>query len=65
MKSSPNPTAEIPDRSAPLAADGGVEFEPSIQRDPIDAWMELMEAIEALCPVWPERIVVEGTDFRL
>lgn len=26
-----------------------------VGRDDLSDWMELMEAVEALCPVWPER----------
>jgi len=29
-------------------------------------WVELMEAVEALCPVWPERLgAVADGDYRL
>lgn len=28
-------------------------------------WVELMEAVEALCPVWPAREASAGEDLRL
>jgi hypothetical protein len=35
-------------------------------RGDLSDWMELMEAVEALCPVWPERIEpVKGGNYRL
>lgn len=33
--------------------------------DPIVAWLDLMEVVEALCPVWPERCVGRGGQYRL
>jgi len=65
MKSLPKAIAEFPDPSAFLAAGGGVRFAPPLQREPIDAWMDLMEVIECLCPVWPKRTMAVGTDYRL
>jgi hypothetical protein len=49
----------------PLANAGGVAYAPANARDPIAAWMELMEVVEMLCPRWPERKLVIGTDYRL
>jgi hypothetical protein len=40
---------------APLVRDGGVQFMPTGDRDPFEAWIDLMEAVEALCPNWPVR----------
>jgi hypothetical protein len=34
-------------------------------RQPIDAWIDLMEVVEALCPTWPERGLSCGVDYRL
>ena len=28
-------------------------------------WVELMEAVEALCPVWPLAPIVESNGYRL
>jgi len=33
-----------------LACDAGLRYEPESRRDPFDAWIALMEAVEALCP---------------
>jgi hypothetical protein len=33
--------------------------------DPIAAWLDLMEVVEALCPQWPERSKGRGGDYRL
>jgi hypothetical protein len=32
-----------------------VEYRADVAADPFDAWIQLMEAVEALCPEWPER----------
>lgn len=50
---------------APLAASAGKPYAPDRCGSPIDAWMELMEAVDALCPRWPERRVVIGGNYRL
>lgn len=33
--------------------------------DPLQAWLSLMEVIEALCPEWPPRATASGGEFRL
>lgn len=38
-----------------LVSEGGVAYHPSRSNDPVAAWMDLMEAVEALCPRWPAR----------
>lgn len=49
-----------------LAGEGGLPAPVESTRDPIAAWMELMEVVEALCPRWPERPRGRrGTEFRL
>jgi len=45
--------------------EGGVPYRSSRAADGIDAWIDLMEAVEALCPQWPQRPVLAGSDFRL
>jgi hypothetical protein len=51
---------------APIAASGppaGPRWQPE---DPYRALDELMEVLEALCPVWPDRPVGRGAhDYRL
>lgn len=66
MTSSPAKTTN-PQRvhDAPLAACAGKPYAPERCGSPIDAWMELMEAVEALCPRWPERRVQSGGNYRL
>jgi hypothetical protein len=39
----------------PIAAEGGIRAEPPESADPYQALDELMVAVEALCPRWPER----------
>ncbi|MFZ7095684.1 hypothetical protein ACOPJQ_07655 [Luteimonas dalianensis] len=46
---SPRKPAEPDIRQAVLVADGGVQRLP-VPEDPIRAWMELMEVVEALRP---------------
>ena len=69
MNSSRNSTVTGPGTSPVpepiLVKDGGVSAR-TTPRDPIAAWMELMEVVEALCPRWPERPhVFRGSTFRL
>lgn len=45
-----------PGDTQPLfVAEGGVEYRVFDAVDPFDAWVQLMEVVEALCPQWPER----------
>ena len=48
----------------PLVGDAGVGFRPVARADLSD-WIELMEVVEALCPVWPERRAAIGGEFKL
>jgi hypothetical protein len=50
MNSSQKITNNVPH----LAAEAGVPYTPD-HRNPIAAWIELMEVVEALCPRWPTR----------
>lgn len=43
-----------------LVAETGASYHPADQ-DPIQAWIELMEVVEALCPTWPERLPMKVT----
>jgi len=46
----------LPTETQPLfVSEGGVEYRVSDAVDPFDAWVQLMEVVEALCPRWPER----------
>lgn len=48
-----------------IAAEAGVAYQPERSNDPLADWMGLMEVVEALCPVWPEREPSIGTQFKL
>lgn len=57
MNSSRKSTATQADTgTAPvLVSEGGAAYHPQRSNDPMAAWMDLMEAVEALCPRWPAR----------
>lgn len=38
-----------------LVREAGEPYRPAPSRDPFEAWIALMEAVEALCPRWPAR----------
>jgi len=38
-----------------LVREAGVAYRPALAADPVAAWMDLMEAVEVLCPRWPPR----------
>lgn len=48
-----------------LVAEAGVAYRPPNMIDPFFAWMDLMEAVEALCPEWPMRKADEGGVYKL
>lgn len=48
-----------------LAADAGVTYLRAGSGDPLAEWIALMEAVEALCPRWPQREPVPGVEFRI
>lgn len=62
-KSTASPAAQVAE--PPFAAAGGVAYAPKVRRPPIEAWIDLMEAVEALCPRWPDREISIGRDYRL
>jgi hypothetical protein len=67
MNSLPDPCQpEATPDDAVLAREAGVPFQPPPSRDPIAEWMDLMEAVQALCPVWPVRTQpMRGNHWRL
>lgn len=49
-----------------LVREAGVAYAPLPRPDPLVAWIELMEVVEALCPRWPPRPPVIGpVGFKL
>lgn len=64
MKSSPNSMTDD-SRHKYFVREAGVPYRPSPDRDPFEAWMSLMEAVEALCPRWPAREHRMTGDFKL
>lgn len=51
MNSSQKPARSTErDPDALLVRDGGLPYAPSGECDPFEAWAELMEVVEALCP---------------
>ena len=66
MTSSPKSVPkQLASDSAPFAASGGVAYVRPPSASSVDAWLDLMETLEALCPSWPERELPIGTDYRL
>jgi hypothetical protein len=63
MNSTRNPPDSAPEPH--FVREGGVPYQASENADPFEAWMSLMEAVEALCPRWPERAQTIGADYRL
>ena len=58
------------DASAVLAREAGVPFQPPLGNasgiDPIAEWLNLMEVVQMLCPVWPLRDTpMRGSHWRL
>ncbi|MCB1559942.1 MAG: hypothetical protein KDI75_02385 [Xanthomonadales bacterium] len=50
---------------APLSAGAGKPSTHPVYDDPLDAFADLMQVVEALCPRWPAGEITTGTDFRL
>ena len=55
---------------AVLAREAGVPFQPPLGNasdvDPITEWLDLMEVVQMLCPVWPVRDKpMRGNHWRL
>lgn len=52
--------------ASPLTVVAGWESVLPVPERPIDAWIDLMEVVEALCPVWPEAVAGNSSrDYRL
>ena len=63
----PSSIKDTTDSYAVLAREAGVPFKPPAgTTDPFDEWLSLMEVVQMLCPVWPERSrPVQGKHWRL
>ena len=48
-----------------LVAEAGVPYLPPSQDDAIQAWLDLMETVEALCPHWPLPQPAVHAEYRL
>lgn len=65
MKSSPpSPMNRAECASEPLA-DRDVIATALPARGDLSDWMELMEVVEALCPVWPAQAPSVGWNYRM
>lgn len=53
-----SPTKNAEGAREPLAG-GRVPDVVQTGKDDLSDWLELMEVVEVLCPVWPEREVLE------
>ena len=66
MNSSSKLPKKQPDRVAEPLVGGYVASVPLPGKGDLSDWVELMEVVEALCPVWPEkRMPVGGGRYRL
>ncbi|MEP6899592.1 MAG: hypothetical protein ABI870_13775 [Rhodanobacter sp.] len=54
-----------PDRINEIFAGAGVVDVTQSGLSDLSDWVELMEAVEALCPVWPAQHSHTGTEYRL
>ena len=59
-----SPTTEGERLGEPLVGGEVLDVAQSGRGDLSD-WVELMEAVEALCPVWPARERSTGEEYRL
>lgn len=55
MNCSPKSTPKHADRVAEPLVGSYVASAPMLGKGDLSDWVELMEEVEALCPVWPER----------
>jgi len=61
MNSSPRSPMKHSDQVAEPLVEGYVASVPLSGKGDLSDWVELMEAVEALCPVWPERDMARST----
>ena len=61
MNSSSKLPKKQPDRVAEPLVGGYVASVPLPGKGDLSDWVDLMEAVEALCPVWPAREITRGS----
>lgn len=64
------PELDVAAAGAVLAGEAGLSFQPPIGNDsgvdPFAEWLDLMEVVQMLCPVWPARDKpMQGDHWRL
>ena len=60
------PGATEPTFPQPVVGNAVVRAPVALQLDdPLQAWLSLMEVVEALCPEWPPRATTSGVEYRL
>ena len=64
MNSSPDDAPRAFD-VPPLTVVAGWDSVLPVPQDPIGAWLDLMDVVEALCPQWPEPTPARAREFRL
>jgi hypothetical protein len=60
-----SPTKSADDVHEPLAGGGVCDLAQQPGKTDLSDWVELMEAVEALCPVWPEAARRTEGNYRL
>ena len=58
-----NPAKKSPEQ--PFADAGGIQVAPTRHADPFRELDDLMAAVEALCPIWPQRETFKNTGGML
>ena len=64
MSSSPDDAPRAVE-TPPLTVVAGWDSVLPVPQDPIGAWLDLMEVVEALCPQWPAQAATRAREFRL
>lgn len=65
MSYSPKLPTNLPERSGEPLVGRAVTLASVSGKSDLSDWVELMEVVEALCPVWPVREVDEGGVYKL
>lgn len=48
-----------------FVAEAGIAYAPDASGDPLQAWLDLMEVVEALCSHWPQRQRSPAVEYRM